>query len=220
MLFLGFYLFNIRKNMPNIKIFYKVIIVFILVLISILAIRIIIGGEKDTWLCEDGAWIKHGNPEKPMPTIGCGQEIASFEDCVNVGNAVMESYPRQCKTKDGKTFVEYIGNELEKLDLIRIKSPRPNEKINSPLAIKGEARGTWFFEASFPIRLIDSNGNEIITVIAQTGEEWMTEDFISFEATLNFPSPPTSSGRLVLERDNPSGLSGNDDSLIVPVKFK
>ena len=206
--------------MSNIKIFYKALIVFILILISILAIRIIIGGDANTWICENGEWIKHGNPEKPMPTISCSSEINNFDDCVKAGNAVMESYPRQCRTKDGESFTEYIGNELEKTDLIRIDSPRPNSVMRSPFTIKGKARGTWFFEGSFPIRLIDDNGNEVITVIAQTGEDWMTEDFVSFEATLNFPTPPTASGRLVLEKDNPSGLSENDDALIVPVKFK
>ena len=35
--------------------------------------------------------------------------IDSFEDCVAAGNPVMESYPRQCRTSDGKHFVEEIN---------------------------------------------------------------------------------------------------------------
>lgn len=38
-------------------------------------------------------------------------KINSFEECVNAGNPIMESYPRQCKA-DGKTFVENMDNEL------------------------------------------------------------------------------------------------------------
>jgi len=34
--------------------------------------------------------------------------IDSFEECVAAGNPVMESYPRQCRTSDGKHFVEEI----------------------------------------------------------------------------------------------------------------
>ena len=34
--------------------------------------------------------------------------IDSFEDCVNAGNPAMESHPRQCRTADGKHFVEKI----------------------------------------------------------------------------------------------------------------
>jgi eight-cysteine-cluster-containing protein len=35
--------------------------------------------------------------------------ITSFEECVAAGNPVMESYPRQCRTKDGVLFVEEVA---------------------------------------------------------------------------------------------------------------
>lgn len=38
--------------------------------------------------------------------------IDSFEECVAAGNPVMESYPRQCKTSDGKNFVEEVNTTL------------------------------------------------------------------------------------------------------------
>jgi len=38
--------------------------------------------------------------------------IANFEECVAAGNPVMESYPRQCRTQDGRLFVEEIPNEM------------------------------------------------------------------------------------------------------------
>ena len=72
-------------------------------------------------------------------------KVGSFSECSGAGYPIMESYPRQCRTPDGKTFREDIGNELEKDNLIRIETPRPNAVIKSPLAIKGVARGTWFF---------------------------------------------------------------------------
>ena len=39
------------------------------------------------------------------------QSIDSFEECVAAGNPVMESHPRQCRTDDGKHFVEKIDND-------------------------------------------------------------------------------------------------------------
>ena len=39
--------------------------------------------------------------------------ITNFEECVEAGNAVMESYPRQCRTEDGKLFVEEIEDVEE-----------------------------------------------------------------------------------------------------------
>ena len=125
----------------------------------------------------------------------------------------------QCRTPDGKTFTEDIGNELEKKNLIRIEKPRPNDKVLSPLEIKGEARGYWFFEASFPIKLIDGNGNEIAHGIAQAASDWMTENFVPFQAKIEFQYPETKKGTLILEKDNPSGLPENADELRIPVTF-
>jgi len=148
-----------------------------------------------------------------------GNIVTNFEECADRGYPILESYPRQCKTPDGKTFVEDIGNELEKQNLIRVSKPRPNEIIKSPLEIRGEARGYWFFEASFPVKLRDENGRELGIGIAQTLSDWMTEDFVPFEATLEFQSPTTSRGVLILEKDNPSGLPEYADELRIPVKF-
>lgn len=152
------------------------------------------------------------------------QNITDFGNCIAAGNPVMESYPRQCKTSDGKTFKEDIGNELEKDDLIRISEPRPNTTITSPLIVKGMARGSWFFEASFPVRLIDGNGELLATGIAQAnppaGGDWMTSEFVPFEMTLSFSLSATTDGTLVLDKDNPLGLPEHDDALRVPVRFK
>ncbi len=115
---------------------------------------------------------------------------------------------------------EDVGNELEKLDFIRISKPLPNEVIKSPLEIEGEARGYWFFEADFPVYLLDNNGKELGVGIARTKSDWMTEDFIPFKATLEFQIPTTKRGVLILEKDNPSGLPENSDELRIPVYFK
>ena len=146
--------------------------------------------------------------------------INNFEKCISSGYLVMESYPRQCKAPDGKIFTEYIGNELEKLDLIKIDNPRPNQVIESPLFIKGQARGFWFFEASFPIKLFDDNGFLLGVIPAQVLGDWMTENFVAFDATLSFAVPSTLKGRLVFEKDNPSGLPEHADKLIIPIHFK
>lgn len=148
------------------------------------------------------------------------QKIADFPGCVKAGYPVMESYPRQCRTPDGQAFREDIGNELEKDDLIRIAAPRPNAVVSSPLAVKGMARGNWFFEASFPVRLFDGNGEIIARGIAQADGDWMTEELVQFTAVLEFKNPTTTVGTLLLDKDNPSGLPENEDALRVPVRFR
>ena len=116
--------------------------------------------------------------------------------------------------------VEIQKNEIGKSDLIKVNNIRPNQIIQSPIIIKGEARGFWFFEASFPIKLLDGEGNLISQSIAQAQSDWMTEDFVPFQAEINFNVPETEKGILVLEKDNPSDLAQNADELRIPVRFK
>jgi len=155
----------------------------------------------------------------PTPTQTPTQEIFSFEECVKAGNPVMESFPGQCRA-NGQTFTEDIGNVLEKEDVIQIDTPRPNQAIESPLEISGQARGTWFFEAQFPVRLKNIQGEVIAEGAAQAQGNWMTEDFVPFEATLMFTVPETEDGTLILEKANPSGLPENEEELRVPVRFE
>ena len=148
--------------------------------------------------------------------------VNSFHDCVAEGNPVMESYPRQCRSLDGRLFVEDIGNIFEKDDLIRLYYPFPNEEISSPLEITGEARGLWYFEADFPVVLLNSQGDVISQGIATAESDWMTEEFVPFTATLSFDiteSERGKEGRLIFQKDNPSGLAEHEDSLNIPVIF-
>ena len=105
-------------------------------------------------------------------------------------------------------------------DLIRVSNPRANQMIESPLFIEGEARGNWYFEADFPVKLFDDNGFLLGVMPVQALGDWMTEDFVPFSTTLPFAVPFTEKGRLVLEKDNPSGLPEHADELIVSVYFK
>jgi len=146
--------------------------------------------------------------------------INNFAECVSANYPVIETYPRQCTTSDGRVFVEDIGNATEKADLIRVDNPQPNQVIISPLTITGQARGFWFFEAQFPVKLLDDNGEQITATTAFAQGEWMTNNFVPFTATLEFEIPQGSVGTLILEKDNPSDLPQNADRLIIPVRFK
>lgn len=146
--------------------------------------------------------------------------VATFEECVEAGFPVLESYPRRCMASSGETFTEDVGNELEKTDLIQVTNPRPNQVISSPLLVTGKARGNWYFEASFPIKLLDANGKELAITPAEAQSEWMTTDFVPFRVELKFDTPATAVGILVLEKDNPSGLPEHADELRIPIRFK
>jgi hypothetical protein len=67
---------------------------------------------------------------------------------------------------------------------------------------------------------VDENNNLVSSTIATAKGEWMTKDFVPFEATLNFFNPKTDKGFLIFRKDNPSGLKEHDDELKVSVLFK
>lgn len=145
--------------------------------------------------------------------------VSSFEECVAAGNPTMESYPPRCITKDGRSFTQDIGNELELIELIQVSYPRSNQLVNNPLNISGEARGTWMFEASFSGWIEDEAGNNLGTVILEASEDWMTEEFVPFSGVLSFSPPSGTKGKLILEKANPSGLPEHDQTLVIPVRF-
>jgi hypothetical protein len=160
--------------------------------------------------------------------VAVGEGVArSFEECADMGFPVMESYPAQCTDGAGNHFTESVGNILEKRNLIRPTTPLPNGTIESPLALRGEARGTWYFEASFPIVLTDWDGKIVAEGHATAQADWMTEDFVPYEAALTFTNPHKTGdpdfmkrGTLILKKDNPSGLPEHDDALEIPVWFQ
>jgi hypothetical protein len=104
---------------------------------------------------------------------------------------------------------------------INVTYPKPNDTITSPLIITGEARGTWYFEASAPVTLLDEKGNVIAQKYIEAQEDWMTKNFVPFKGELIFEKQkPGSKGKLVLHKDNPSGLPEHDASIEIPIRFE
>lgn len=126
---------------------------------------------------------------------------------------------------DADLVVEEFTFEA-KPNLIRVTTVNPGQAIETPLSIRGEARGYWFFEASFPVVLTNWDGLIIAEGFAQATDEWMTEDFVPFTVTLEFDSPYhvgdpdfMKRGTLILQKDNPSGLPEHDNALEIPITF-
>src|SRR3990167_3294577 len=77
---------------------------------------------------------------------------------------------------------------------VKVSSPRPDATVLKTFTVIGEARGIWYFEASFPIFIIDESGAKVGQGIAQAAENWMTEDFVPFTAQVtveNYSGPAT-----------------------------
>ncbi len=126
-------------------------------------------------------------------------------------------------TKPVALPAELVTHITDHSDRIVLVSPAPLDTISSPVMLTGKARGTWFFEASFPVSVVNWDGLVIGEGIATAEGDWMTEAFVPFTATISYSVDPdaySNKGTLILKRDNPSGLPENDDALEIPVMLQ
>lgn len=105
-------------------------------------------------------------------------------------------------------------------DGLIIDLPKENEKIKSPLKIKGQAKGFWFFEAEFLAELYDTDNNFLGRTILTAKDDWMTENFVPFEGNLEFERPTTDYGFLRFLSANPTGLPEHQRIFEIPVQFE
>ena len=151
------------------------------IVITIIIIIVILRSPEDSWICQNGQWVKHGNPSSSMPTSDCGNQTPEQE--------------------------------------ITMILPQPNQIVTSPLTVEGISKGGWFFEGSFPIKILDVNGQEIATSFVQAQSDWMTTNPVNFKGEIRFVSPASGNGTLLLQNDNPSGLPQNSKEFRVPIRF-
>jgi hypothetical protein len=153
--------------------------------------------------------------------------INSYDECVTAGYPVMESYPEQCAA-GGKTFTRDISGDTkpneytsEKGVKILINTPTKNQSVSVPFTVSGQVPGNWSFEASFPVELLDKNGNSLTTIPAQLTGDWMTTDLVPFTITFDATDLDyVGKATLVLHKDNPSGLSENDDNVTLDITLQ
>jgi spore germination protein GerM len=173
------------------KIWKIVLVVICFVVAFIVGIRLF-SGPEDTWICDNGEWVKHGNPDAAIPTSGCGEQ----------------------KPDNNQT-----GTSTE--TGLQVLSPKSGDKVSSPLQISGTVNGegwTGFEGQVGTVKLLDETGAEIAFGILKATTEWTTLP-TNFESVLNFSSDKEQNGTLVFANENASGLPSRDKTYRIPVKI-
>jgi hypothetical protein len=96
----------------------------------------------------------------------------------------------------------------------------PGQLLVSNALIKGKALGSWFFEGSFPVRVLDDQGAVVTATTAHADGNWMSSDYVPFSLNIAFAPPKSTAGYVEFAKDNPSGLPGSEALVRVPVRFK
>lgn len=169
-------------------------------------------------------------PQTTQPGPG-SQVIVNFADRVpgesmttppSIGKSMYILY--SSSTNDfGEVVQDFEGESAGTANLIRVTSPVAGGLVTNPVVVSGEARGYWFFEASFPIIVTDWDGRIIGEGYATADGDWMTEDLVPFTGSIEFDLPtdvPYKRGTIIFKKDNPSGLPEHDDAVEIPVQFE
>ncbi len=104
---------------------------------------------------------------------------------------------------------------------LEVDAPRAGALVVSPLVVAGTVTGGgWFFEASFPVKVLDAQGNILGQGVARASTDWMSAGAVPWSASIAFEAPNSATGTVVFMKDNPSGAPENAGELRLPVRFE
>jgi uncharacterized membrane protein (UPF0127 family) len=155
----------------------KIFWVIIIIGFVILSIRFFSGNE-DSWLCVDGQWVRHGNPDGAMPITKCGNDAVAT-------SSVNKIYVTQCGEYDKKE-IQFGGNPNSGERASKIYADISDNDCKRELGLSGRSElagsegmifvfekvgkyGFWMKDMKFPIDII-----------------WITEDFFVSGIVGNF----------------------------------
>jgi len=141
--------------------------------------------------------------------------------CLGVGYLCYRYVTSVCCTSDVITSISTREDHVSlDGDTVIIEGSLQNRLIQSPLTIRGSAPGTWFFEAVFPVVIVDWDGRIIGSGHVTSLDDWMTTEYVDFEGTIEFETPSYGdTGAIILQKENPSGLPEYDDAVEIPIQF-
>ncbi|WP_316504184.1 PQQ-dependent sugar dehydrogenase [Nitrosopumilus sp.] len=108
---------------------------------------------------QDGRGSPVINDDKILRISPMNDMINSFEDCVAAGNPVMESFPRQCNTKDGLHFVEKVEDcaNVSESNPINVNAVIEDSESGVQIRVDGCVDRTTYFKV-VNVTILDPNG--------------------------------------------------------------
>lgn len=119
----------------------------------------------------------------------------------------------QTKTSEPASIQNILGN---KDDLISF-SIRPFSNVHGTVSYRGSIKGGYFFEGNILIGVADINKKIIRQSNGVAKTDWMTSGPVDFEGNIDFSGLPKGPAYLEIHNDNPSGLTENDKSILIPI---
>lgn len=121
------------------------------------------------------------------------------------------------KEEDVYSGGDVLSEKGQKLYLSNIKT---GDTVKMGYEVKGQAPGNWYFEGTFPVRVLNIQGELISSLFAEAKSDWMTEDQVPFSVIIDFPLEEEGAFVLQFEKSNPSGLDENSDIAKIAISIK
>lgn len=126
----------------------------IIMVLAIIIIAILGYWVYNSMLTSDVGIVSEGNKdgEKSVYEEVVVDELITFKECAEADNPILESYPRQCKTSDDRTFIEEFCSKKdtqELLTLVDAKQIAINSECGDNLkepSICNQDTGTWWID--------------------------------------------------------------------------
>lgn len=115
----------------------KVIFLFLIFFVVVFLVRFVLGGNEDSWICENGAWVRHGNPSLAMPKEPCGEQMVGNDrdehGCIGSAgylwcgslNKCIRPWEEECEGEVREKFPVTINSIKEETRLYKITVENP-----------------------------------------------------------------------------------------------
>ena len=102
----------------------KILLISLFLISAIFLARFLVGGNEDNWICQNGEWVKHGNPSSPKPEGGCGESLTIKEPSLTPFQLKLD-IPAGWKTFVNEDFKFALGypDKLRQTDSNCLKNP-------------------------------------------------------------------------------------------------
>jgi len=176
------------------KITLWIILVLLILAVGVLAATTRIFRSQSEWVCENGQWVKHGNPTAE-PLGGCGTQTPSLAP--------------KSQSPSPAASAAISAN-------IKIDAPISGQSVSLPLIVRGSAR---VFENVVSLRIKDSDGNILFegVTMAQSPD---AGQFGPFEAAIDFLTIRPKTSGVILDIFWNSPADGTElDKIFIPLKI-
>ncbi len=116
---------------------------------AVLVARFLIGGDEDTWICDQGQWVKHGQPQSPPPSTPCPSVNAS-QICSSPSGTQMDlttaQQIAQSQCSDGQLAASYSCNSTTGTWWLDFTPDQPKSGCNPACVVNietGQAEINW-----------------------------------------------------------------------------